>query len=362
MTKECVVHLTQSFGCGGLERVIANLISHPDSQRVNHVVVSLSDDTSFKYALPDNVDVVSVNKKPGKDFGAHFRIFKLLKKYRAATLHTYNFGTIEYHLIAKLAGVRKHVHADHGLGGDHPEGKNAKHNAFRRLISHIIDNYIVVSDDLKKWVTEVVGVNKEKVRFVFNGVEIHPHEAPKPRHRKQLNTVIVGRLAKVKNHIRLIEALSHIERTHPELTVNCTIVGEGAERGAIEQALKSKLTHPNRVTLAGHQSDVNTFIRKADALILSSDYEAMPMTVLEAMSLSTPVVCPKVGGVEDFITINEAILTEKHDAQSLAEGIIKLTSIPYDDEVAMVERAHQKVSREYGLDKMVKTYTDMYTN
>lgn len=144
----------------------------------------LSDDMSFKYVLFDNVDVVSVNKKLGKDFGVYFRIFKLLKKYRVVMFYIYNFGIIEYYLIVKFVGVRKYVYVDYGLGGDYFEGKNVKYNVFRWFISYIIDNYIVVFDDLKKWVIEVVGVNKEKVRFVFNGVEIYFYEVLKLRYWK----------------------------------------------------------------------------------------------------------------------------------------------------------------------------------
>lgn len=354
-----IVHVVTSFGCGGLERVIANLISHSDPVSHKHSVISLTDDLSFQYALPDYVTLLTLNKRPGKDIGAHGRMLKALRELKPDVFHTYNFSTLEYHPVAKLAGVKHHVHADHGLGGDHPEGKDRKHNIFRRIISGMIDDYVVVSDDLKNWVTKTVGVSEHKVHFVFNGVNIPPPEALPQKPAGTLNMVIVGRLHAVKNHNRLLEAMAKAQADDPSRKLSLTIVGDGGERGNITKTIET-LSLQDSVTLAGHQNDVSRFILESDLFVLSSDYEAMPMTVLESMALSRPVICPRVGGVADFVTEDDVFLVPGKDTQALANMIGHIADQPsdaYQDKVAL---AYDKVASRYSIDAMVARYNTLY--
>ncbi len=356
---ECIVHLTSSFGCGGLERVIANLISEDQSPKTKHVVISLSNDLSFAYALPDGVEIHTVNKQPGLDLHAHIRVGKLLKQVGATVLHTYNFGSIEYHAVAKLCGVKCNVHADHGLGGDDPEGKNNKRNLFRRMISSVIDHYIVVSDDLKQWVTNTVRVPEKKVHFVFNGVPVPPPQSLLKRPSGKLHLVIVGRLAKVKNHQRLLYALTRIQSEHPELKVTCDIVGDGPLRDVLKETI-SEMSYPERVVLQGMQEDVHPFLKKSDALILTSDYEAMPMTVLEAMAACRPVICPDVGGVSDFLTQDDVNLIPGKNNDALVKAIVSMAQETDDDYQEKVANAYIKVRDNYSLSKMTERYLEFF--
>tara|TARA_B100000508_G_scaffold140685_1_gene142876 strand:+ start:1169 stop:2263 length:1095 start_codon:yes stop_codon:yes gene_type:complete len=354
-----IVHVVASFGCGGLERVIANLISHSDPKTHKHSIISLTNDLSFRYALPEGINLISLDKKPGHDWGVHIKLFQQLKKWRADVIHTYNFATLEYHAIAKMAGVKRHVHADHGLGGDHPEGKNKKHNIFRKIMAHLIDDYVVVSNDLKSWVVDCVGVPSKKVNFVFNGVSIPERSILPYKPLGSLNMVIVGRLHPVKNHIRLLNAISTAITSYPDLSLSLTVVGGGSEDKNIQNTIQD-LGLQNVVTMVGHQNNVAEYISKADVFVLSSDYEAMPMTVLEAMALCRPVICPNVGGVSDFITPEDVYLTLGKDTNSLACKIIELALTSSDSYIGKVNAAYDKVSREYSIEKMVQRYNAFY--
>lgn len=355
MKKKCIIHLTPSFGCGGLERVIANLVSSRRAQDAEHIVISLSDELSFSYALPENVKLISMSKKEGLDLWVHARLFNLLKKLKADVLHTYNFATLEYHAIAKLAGVKLSVHSDHGLGGDDPDGKNNIHNLFRKNISRLIDNYIVVSEDLKNWAINTVGVDRKKVEFIFNGVPV-PNQIPEKRQRKEnepFRLLIVGRLAPVKNHKNLFEALELC--LSKEINIHCDIVGNGPLENELKELAK-KLNIP--VTFHGHQKDVDFFIHKCDALILSSDYEAMPMTILEAMAQGRMTICPRVGGVESFITSKESVMPDDNSPLNLAKAIIDSISFVSSDKQRI--DAYSLVSKKYSVETMADKYMSLY--
>lgn len=355
MAIEHVVHLTPSFGCGGLEKVIANLLHEcSGDENVKHSIVSLSEDLSFAHALPENVEIHTVNKKEGLDLLAHYRVAKLLKKIKATILHTYNFGTLEYHSSAKVSGIKKHIHSDHGLGGDHPDGKNSKHNKFRKVISHLIDDYVVVSNDLKTWVVDTVGVDSKKVKVIFNGVPTHEKSALPSKSINKLNLLIVGRLVEVKNHQRLFDALLLVKLNNPELDIHCDVVGDGPLREFLEEKGNPL------VTFRGEQKDVFSYIEKCDALILSSDYEAMPMTILEAMSGCRPVICPDVGGIRDFLSDDDAFIVKPKSTEALSKIITQLAKEDETFYSDVVDSAHLKVSSEFNVKAMSRKYSELY--
>ena len=160
-----VVHLVYSFGIGGLERVIVNLINSSEDRDAVHHVVTLVDDHAFAGNLGTNATMHCLNKKEGKDLLCHVRLYRLLKSIKADVVNTYNFGTIEYHPIACLAGVPMRVHADHGRESSYKKIDNpAKYELFRKLMIPFINYYVVVSKDLEKWGRERLGLtNKLKL-------------------------------------------------------------------------------------------------------------------------------------------------------------------------------------------------------
>lgn len=358
-----IVHLVYSFGCGGLEKVISNLINHSQHQpNLEHTILSLTDDVSMASELPDNVDVVCLNKKPGKDLLFYYRLYAALKKLSPTVLHTYNFGTIEYHPIAKMAGIKICVHADHGMGGDDPSGQNKSHNMVRKVVAPFIDHYIVVSDVLKTWAINVIGIPKEKVDFVFNGVLVG--EA-RPKYTQGFNASLpfklltVGRCVDVKNQEMLIRAYHTAVNKRPDLHIHLTIVGDGPKFDELKQ-LRDELGMTNNISLPGLQMDIPKYMKACDGFILSSKYEAMPMTVLEAMAQTRPVICPKVGGVCDFINDDEAILTPANDESALADAIISLYDMNESERRLLAVRGHKATSERYNVGSMVERYMEKY--
>ncbi|MDP5030515.1 glycosyltransferase, partial [Paraglaciecola sp.] len=117
-----IAHLIYRFDVGGLERVMVNCINAMTSQNFQHVVIALTNVSDFSKHLKPSVKVYQLDKKLGKDLNSHWRLLKLLRKLKPDILHTYNLAAIEYHPIARLAGVKGHVHAEHGREISDPLG------------------------------------------------------------------------------------------------------------------------------------------------------------------------------------------------------------------------------------------------
>lgn len=352
-----IVHLVYSFGCGGLEKVIANLINHSTEYDVEHVLISLTDDISMLEQVDKNIKVFVLGKKSGNDIKTHFKLFSLLKKIKPQAINTYNFGTIEYHMAAKLAGVPIRVHSDHGRGGDDPAGKNTLHNTFRKFIANFITEYIVVSYDLFQWVLNDLKINRKKLSLIFNGVAVpekieHSSSSPKV-------FVTVGRLDKVKNQKLLIDAFALAVNTidgFEDCILN--IVGDGPLYNELAAQINA-LNMNDSIYLLGFRNDITTILKNSDIFVLSSVYEAMPMTILEAMANKTPVVCTNVGGISKFISEKQAWFVESKNCQALAD---KLNEVTINDEYRLekVSNAFNLVSEKYEMKQMVKAYMTKY--
>lgn len=370
LNKKKVVHIVPSFGCGGLEKVVVNLINNSAHYNVKHVLISLTTDFELAKEINVPVEVYCLGKQPGNDIFSHLKLFKLLKRIKPVAFHSYNFGTIEYHLAAKLAGVPVTVHCDHGRGGDDPAGKNKFNNRFRQLISKFIDHYIVVSYDLYRWVTEALKISESKVQLIFNGVTVEKDVAVKQVAGKQTpnssasgNTpfviTTVGRLDPIKNQKLLLSAFDLAKKTYPNWeNVKLQLAGNGP----IYQELvdfNNALSSAKDVEFLGFRSDVADILSNTDLFALSSNYEAMPMTILEAMALKVPVITTNVGGIAKFINESHAWFVESKNVESYAET---LNNILLDEQARLQKTgvAHQLVFDNYSMDKMVDAYLGLY--
>ena len=357
MTKK-ILHLVYSMGCGGLEKVIVNLINGSKDYSCEHIIVILTPEHELVSLIDGKVTVYCVNKKPGKDIHCHWRLYKLFRKLRPDVLNTYNFGTIEYQMVAKMAGIHLGIHSDHGRGGDDSLGKNGRNNVVRRFMSRFIDVYVVVSKDLYYWVKNDIRIESKQIKIVQNGVAIENYSE-----RRSSETAFtfctVGRLDEIKNQILMIKAYHQALEISPELLVTkLQLVGDGPMRDVLK-ALVSSLQLENNIELMGYREDIANILSMANAFVLSSNYEAMPMTILEAMASHVPVVTTDVGGIRHFISDQEATFVEAGNEQLLAEKFIELYQHPKNYQ-GKINKAYKLVSDNYSLQNMCKIYMDIY--
>jgi sugar transferase (PEP-CTERM/EpsH1 system associated) len=318
-TKPIIAHLIYRFDIGGLERVMVNCINAMKNEEYQHVVIALTDVTDFSKHLNHSVDVYQLNKQSGKDLMSHWRLFKLLRKVKPDLLHTYNLATIEYHPISIFAGVKAHIHAEHGRDNADPKGLNKKHNLLRQLLSPFINYFVPVSLDLFDWLKKVVNIKANKLVLIRNGININ--EFNRQRESDDIIKFIhVARLDLVKDQAGLISAFAHLVKKNNlnKKNVQLTIVGDGVELSRLN-VLANELNIANYIEFTGARSDIANLLSNADVFVLSSIAEGIPMTVLEGMASSLPVISTNVGGLPELITNNiNGYLVDKQNIEQLS--------------------------------------------
>jgi sugar transferase (PEP-CTERM/EpsH1 system associated) len=307
-----ICHVIFRLAIGGLENGVVNLINWMPADRYRHAILCISHATDFRQRVrrPD-VAIVEAHKKAGKDLAAYARLFRLLRRLKPDIVHTRNLPALECLWLARAAGVRKLVHSEHGLDVLEIDGRTARYNRLRRLCDHVVGRFITVNEDLKHWLTTVVGIAPERVAVVYNGVDTDRF-VPDGTRRTVLPTGFapddamvfgtIGRLEAVKDQVVIVRAFLRLLAAEPTARqrARLVIVGEGSLRGEIEHLL-SDAGARDLAWLPGFRDDTPEIYRSLDVMVLPSRREGISNTALEAMASGRPVLATRVGGNPEII-------------------------------------------------------------
>lgn len=136
----------------------------------------------------------------------------------------------------------------------------------------------------------------------------------------------VGRLHAEKGQQYVIQAMEKILPSAPQ--VKLALVGDGPDDSLLKR-LASEKNVAKAILFAGKQSDVKGMLAMADAFILPSHFEGLPIALLEAMAMELPVVASKVGGIPEVIEDGvNGLLVRPRDPGSIAEAVVSLYKEP----------------------------------
>ena len=362
-----VVHLVYSLDVGGLETLLVDCINRLPPEKYRHAVVCLTRYSDFAQRITQpGVELFALNKPPGNGAQVHVDFWKLMRRLRPAILHTYNLAAMEFCFTAALAGVPVRIHAEHGRDASDPQGLNRKHNFLRRRLAPFIDRYIPVSDDLQRWLDEVVHIPAAQNHLIKNGVDT---ERFKPRTDAITaapwgpDDIVIGAVARVqdvKNHRGLVAAFALLRERLPALRerLRLTIVGDGPLLGAIrEQVAQAGML--DAVWLPGARADVADLLHGFDVFALPSLAEGTPVSLLEAMACGLPSVCSNVGGIPEVITDGVHGLLAPVEVDALADALARYVQDP-----AMRARhgaaARERIEEKYSMAAMLRAYMALY--
>lgn len=297
-------------------------------------------------------------------FGLHWflKSWRLIRKERVALIHAHEFSAIVCGwILAKIAGVPL-VATVHG--------KNYFWEKWRRRIAYRLvsryGNLIAVSEDLKRFICDKVGVAARQVQVIYNGVAPAQIIAADETQACKAELEIVGRypvlgvvgsLYPVKGHRFLISAMPELIRRWPDAVL--LVIG----RGELEASLKAQVEQLGiaaNVRFLGMRQDVPRLLSVLDVFVLPSLSEGLSLALLEAMASGKPVVATSVGGNPELVDQGQTgLLVPSEDAGSLADRLVELIQdfpLMQRFSVQGTTRAHERFSLEH----MTVQYRGLY--
>lgn len=378
-----VAHVIHRLDFGGLENGLVNLVNRMPADRYRHAVLCLSGvNPDFRQRIRrEDVRVLSLDKRPGKDPATYLRMWRLLRRLRPDVVHTRNLGTVDMQWIAALAGVSHRVHGEHGWEASDPQGLSPRSLRIRRACRPMIHRYVPMSSDIARWLEEQVGVEPARIRQLYSGVDtdrFEPAEEPSPlplpakpgegaRRTGEgpgegpITIGTIGRLDPVKNQVSLLTALKSILDRDPALgrRLRLVIVGGGPLREKLEVQARS-LGIAEQVDFTGARSDTPELLRSFDVFALPSLNEGISNTILEAMASGLPVVATRVGGNPELVLDGlTGRLCDPSGPEALTGALLAYVTDPAARR-AHGEAGRARVVQNFSLDAMVQRYLDLY--
>jgi len=203
------------------------------------------------------------------------------------------------------------------------------------------------------------------VHVVRNGIEIPPEgdaggRSPRERLGIAATAPVVGTVAVFRRQKRLdlwLEAARRIAEREPE--ARFLIVGDGPLRAEIE-AQAGRLGLAQRILFAGLLDDVGPLLAAIDVYLMTSEFEGLPLALLEAMAAGLPVVVTAVGGIPEAVTDGETGVVRRFgDVEGLAGAVADLLADP-ERRAALGAAARRRVAESFGIDRMAAELEAIY--
>lgn len=179
---------------------------------------------------------------------------------------------------------------------------------------------IAVSKSIKDLLI-VRGVNENKIKVIYTGIELMPYDGMPGYYENPLRICTVGNLFPAKNQIILLEALNYIKTYYSDIEFRCDIYGEGIEREKLEKYI---IDHElKEVTLKGYDMEVRNKLNHYSLYIHPSKYESFGIAILEAMNAGCCVIANAVGGMLEILNNECGYLVDANNVEKLADAIVK---------------------------------------
>lgn len=322
-----IIYLLASLGSGGAERVVSLLANRmcEDGHDIQIVCLKYND---VYYTLHDKIKVVAATEHASNRIMELFWLRKYIQKEKPDVVIPFTEGVYCFTILA-LLGTRIPIIASERLD---PAAMSLPRKFLKRLLLPYADWLVVQTESIKAYFPKRI---QKKTSVIYNPVNeeaIENHRmdsrvqslnaASSVQSSKQNRIISVARLYPQKNQKMMIEAFARIADEFPDWQL--VIFGEGPLRSSLELLVKS-LQLEGRVLLPGRTEHVIEELRKSKIFCLSSDYEGMSNSMIEAICVGLPIVSTKVSGTKELVEEKgTGLLVELNDVDSMAIALKKL--------------------------------------
>jgi len=373
--KPTVVHVITKLELGGAQRNTLYTVEHLDGARWDKVLVcgegGVLDEEARAGRTFRTLFVPSLVRemRPLRDAAALWSLWRVLRRLRPALVHTHSTKAgILGRIAARLAGAPVVIHTVHGFSFSpfHPPLRRLLYRWAERLAAPLTTRFLAVSRaNLEEGVR--LGLwRRDRVDLVRSGISIEKYRgapADRDRQRRALGlpegaAVVgsVGNFKPQKGPMELLKAFALVARQVPE--AHLVVAGDGPLRGEFEEGVRAHGLE-DRVRLLGWRRDVPGLLQAFDVFLLTSLWEGLPRSLLQARAAGLPVVATAVDGsveaVEEGVT---GYLVPPRNPLAAAGRVLELLGD------AGLRRRMGEAARdgleEFGIERMVERQDEIY--
>lgn len=314
------------------------------------------EDTVFtKTAEESGISLIFLKKQEKKSFRLFGEVKKIIKELCPDVIHTHLLA-LPYVLPGAFFSRARCYHTVHNVAEREATGMM---RIFEKIAYRLCKfTPVAISPYCRKTITDVYHIAEDKIPIVVNGIDTARYSVSTPyteRSALTMKIITTGRMEEQKRQDLMLQAFADFHQSHPNSTLK--FLGDGPLRPALEKQVE-ELGLQDAIEFAGIVSDVEWHLNEANLFLLTSDFEGLPLSVLEAMSCGLPVIATRAGGTIDILPPDAGILVDCGDEIGIVQALSQLADHA-DLRLSMSEAAVAHASK-YDISACVDGYAKLF--
>ena len=367
-----VMRIIARMNVGGPAVQVSGLMRGFDAQVFEQELVTgycAADEADYLEKVATDVKAVRIDGlgrsiKPRADLTALFAIIKEIRRFKPEVIHTH---TAKAGVVGRIASIlsgyksiRVHTFHGHLLNGYFGAGKTKLVVLVEKFLALFTDQLLAVGAKVKDDLLAVGIGNQNKFGIMPPGLQLA--EVPsKAAARKVLGMkddaiycAFIGRITQIKRPDRFLDVVTEVKSRGIDLH----FIVAGA--GDLLQYCQDQVRAENLpVTFLGWREDIEVVLAAADFVLLTSDNEGTPLSLIQAGMVGIPVVATNVGSTNEIVVKGETGLLTGLSVKELSEAVAKVAT---DSALRakMGAAGKEYTMARYGVDRLVKDHQDLY--
>lgn len=354
-----VLQLLDSAGVGGAQRLIPGLIDGLDTARFESHLGFLGDGELRPQFERLGVPLYIVGARRFYAPWVVPAVARYVREHRIDLIHTH---LTDADIVGRIAGALTGVPVVstlHNIPLDYNRQK-AHRRALQRLTARTLAaRLVMVSPSIGAEYVRQWGLPASKIVAINNAVPMAPYLAVPEGVPEGLPPTVttVARLSEQKGQSLLLQAARTVLQARPD--VRFRIVGDGPLHDALRRQA-AELGVEGAVSFDGVRHDVPEILTQSEVFVLSSLWEGLPVTAVEAMSAARACVLTDVGGCRDLVTSGvEGLLVPPGDPGALAAGLLDMLG-SVERRRTFGRRAREKARRDFSMEQYLRGHESLY--
>ncbi len=310
------------------------------------------------------IDGLGRSIKPRADLTALFAIIKEIRRFKPDIIHTH---TAKAGVVGRVASilsghksVRVHTFHGHLLNGYFGAGKTKLVVLVEKFLALFTDQLLAVGAKVKDDLLAVGIGNPNNFGVMPPGLQLA--EVPsRSSARKELGLIddaiycaFIGRITQIKRPDRFLDVVAAVKSRGIEL--HFIVAGAGELLKYCQDRAKAENLP---VTFLGWREDIEVVLAATNFVLLTSDNEGTPLSLIQAGMVGIPVIATNVGSTNEIVVNSETGLLTDLSVGQLAEAVAKVAT-DSSLRAKMGATGKEYTVARYGVDRLVKDHQDLY--